>query len=71
MHEKFEDAARNFDELLAGVWMQLVKHRLSAVLNPLRKRHVIKALSETYPIVSHREDICGFQLVKRPRKLRC
>jgi hypothetical protein len=70
VHEEFQEAARNFDERLAGVWMELRKHPRGPSLDPFVDSDVLKACSERYPLVSHREDIRGFQLVKRSRKLR-
>jgi hypothetical protein len=71
VHEKFEEAARNFDERIAGVWMEVRKHARGTSLDLLGDCDVIKALSEPYPIVRNRENIRGFQLTERPRKLWC
>ena len=71
VHEEFQEAARNFDELIAGVWMELVKQSLGTMFDPLGDCDVLKAFSERYPRVRNREDVGGCEFIKRPRKLRC
>ena len=51
LDNELEETSRDFDDLIAGVLVQVVKHDLDAAFDPLGNRQVIEVLSKRDPRV--------------------
>lgn len=72
LDEEFEVASGEFDSLVASVGMQLLKHDLSPVLDPLMEADVIETLSKADAHrVAEAQNAQGLQLSKGPGNLGC
>lgn len=71
LDEEFEEASRDFDELVSGVWMELIKHGLSPVVDSLMNGDVIEAVGKPNARVGEGQKVEGLQLTERPDNLCC